>query len=37
VIGGYQQGGDTPSGSYSSYFGSGIESLYSEADRRPAS
>ncbi|MCL2585045.1 MAG: trypsin-like serine protease [Streptosporangiales bacterium] len=37
VIGGYQQGGDTPSVSYSSYFGSGIESLYSEADRRPAS
>lgn len=31
VIGGYQQGGDTPSVSYSSYFGPGIESLYKQA------
>lgn len=31
VIGGYQEGGDTPSISYSSYFGSGIRSLYQRA------
>jgi V8-like Glu-specific endopeptidase len=28
VIGGYQQGGDTPSVSYSAYFGSGVQQLY---------
>jgi V8-like Glu-specific endopeptidase len=31
VIGGYQQGGDTPSVSYSAYFGSGIQQLYQQA------
>ncbi len=31
VIGGYQQGGDTPSVSYSTYFGSGIHQLYEQA------
>jgi V8-like Glu-specific endopeptidase len=31
VIGGYQQGGDTPSVSYSSYFGDGIRKLYEDA------
>ena len=31
VIGGYQQGGDTPSVSYSAYFGSGIYQLYKQA------
>jgi V8-like Glu-specific endopeptidase len=31
VIGGYQEGGDTPSVSYSAYFGSGIQQLYSQA------
>ena len=31
VIGGYQQGGDTPSVSYSAYFGSGIYQLYQQA------
>ncbi|HEY1824246.1 MAG TPA: serine protease [Trebonia sp.] len=31
VIGGYQQGGDTPSVSYSAYFGSGIHQLYEQA------
>jgi V8-like Glu-specific endopeptidase len=31
VIGGYQQGGDTPSTSYSSYFGGGIHQLYEQA------
>jgi V8-like Glu-specific endopeptidase len=31
VIGGYQQGGDTPSISYSAYFGSGIQQLYQQA------
>lgn len=31
VIGGYQEGGATPSTSYSSYFGSGIRSLYQRA------
>jgi V8-like Glu-specific endopeptidase len=31
VIGGYQQGGDTPSVSYSAYLGPGIEQLYQQA------
>jgi len=31
VIGGYQEGGDTPSVSYSAYFGSGIHQLYEQA------
>lgn len=31
VIGGYQQGGDTPSVSYSAYFGSGVQQLYQQA------
>jgi len=31
VIGGYQKGGDTPSVSYSAYFGSGIQQLYRQA------
>ena len=31
VIGGYQEGGDTPSVSYSAYFGSGIQQLYRQA------
>jgi V8-like Glu-specific endopeptidase len=31
VIGGYQQGGDTPSVSYSAYLGSGIHQLYEQA------
>jgi hypothetical protein len=31
VIGGYQQGGDTPSVSYSPYFGSAAEQLYEQA------
>jgi V8-like Glu-specific endopeptidase len=31
VIGGYEQGGDTPSVSYSAYFGSGIYQLYEQA------
>jgi V8-like Glu-specific endopeptidase len=31
VIGGYQEGGDTPSVSYSAYFGSGIQQLYDQA------
>jgi V8-like Glu-specific endopeptidase len=31
VIGGYQQGGDTPSVSYSAYFGSGVYQLYEQA------
>jgi V8-like Glu-specific endopeptidase len=31
VIGGYQQGGDTPSVSYSAYFGSAINQLYEQA------
>jgi V8-like Glu-specific endopeptidase len=31
VIGGYQQGGDTDSVSYSAYFGSGIYQLYEQA------
>jgi V8-like Glu-specific endopeptidase len=31
VIGGYQQGGDTPSVSYSAYFDSGIQQLYQQA------
>ena len=31
VIGGYQQGGDTPSVSYSAYFGRGIHQLYEQA------
>jgi V8-like Glu-specific endopeptidase len=31
VIGGYQQGGDTPSISYSPYFGRGIQQLYQQA------
>lgn len=32
VIGGYQEGGSTPSVSYSSYFGAGIERLYKQAE-----
>jgi V8-like Glu-specific endopeptidase len=32
VIGGYQEGGDTPSVSYSPYFGSGIYQLYEQAE-----
>ncbi|MCH5677791.1 trypsin-like serine peptidase [Streptomyces gilvus] len=31
VIGGYQQGGDTPDLSYSVVFGQGVQSLYAEA------
>lgn len=31
VIGGYQQGGDTPDISYSAYFGSAIQALYQSA------
>jgi V8-like Glu-specific endopeptidase len=31
VIGGYQEGGDTPSVSYSAYFGSGVYQLYQQA------
>lgn len=31
VIGGYQEGGDTPSVSYSVYFGSAVKQLYQEA------
>lgn len=31
VIGGYQQGGDTPDTSYSSYFGTDIQRLYARA------
>jgi V8-like Glu-specific endopeptidase len=31
VIGGYQEGGDTPSVSYSAYFGSGVRQLYEQA------
>jgi hypothetical protein len=31
VIGGYHQGGDTPSVSYSAYFGSGVQQLYEQA------
>jgi hypothetical protein len=31
VIGGYQQGGDTPSVSYSALFGSDIHQLYEQA------
>jgi hypothetical protein len=31
VIGGYQEGGDSPSVSYSPYFGSGIYQLYEQA------
>lgn len=31
VIGGYEQGGDTPSVSYSAYFGSGVYQLYEQA------
>jgi hypothetical protein len=31
VIGGYQQGGDTDSVSYSSYFGPAIRTLYEQA------
>ena len=31
VIGGYQEGGDSPSVSYSAYFGSGIHQLYEQA------
>jgi V8-like Glu-specific endopeptidase len=31
IIGGYQQGGDTPAISYSSYLGSAVQSLYQEA------
>ncbi|MEV4561314.1 trypsin-like serine protease [Kitasatospora sp. NPDC049285] len=31
VIGGYQQGGDTPDTSYSSYFGDRVQALYQQA------
>ncbi|MDH6118652.1 V8-like Glu-specific endopeptidase [Kitasatospora sp. GAS204A] len=31
VIGGYQQGGDTPDVSYSSYFGAAVQALYDRA------
>ncbi|GAA1972006.1 trypsin-like serine peptidase [Kitasatospora viridis] len=31
VIGGYQQGGDTPNTSYSSYFGDAVQALYDRA------
>ncbi|MEY9933531.1 V8-like Glu-specific endopeptidase [Catenulispora sp. GP43] len=31
VIGGYQQGGDTPDVSYSAYFGSAVQALYQSA------
>jgi hypothetical protein len=31
VIGGYQQGGDTPSVSYSALFGAGSHQLYQQA------
>ncbi|MDH6110422.1 V8-like Glu-specific endopeptidase [Kitasatospora sp. MAP12-15] len=31
VIGGYQQGGNTPDISYTSYFGSGVQALYDRA------
>jgi V8-like Glu-specific endopeptidase len=31
VIGGYQEGGDTPSTSYSAYFGSAVHQLYEQA------
>jgi len=31
VIGGYQQGGDTPSISYSAFFGNDIHQLYEQA------
>jgi V8-like Glu-specific endopeptidase len=31
VIGGYQEGGDTPSVSYSAYFGSAVRQLYEQA------
>jgi V8-like Glu-specific endopeptidase len=31
VIGGYQEGGDTPSVSYSAYFGSAVQQLYQQA------
>ena len=34
VVGGYQQGGDTPQISYSSYFGAGVDALYRAADAR---
>jgi V8-like Glu-specific endopeptidase len=34
VIGGYQQGGDTPSVSYSSYFGDDIRQLYEQAEAK---
>jgi hypothetical protein len=38
VIGGYQQGGDTDSISYSAYLGSAIQQLYHQAiaDEGPA-
>ncbi|MEY9965308.1 V8-like Glu-specific endopeptidase [Streptacidiphilus sp. MAP12-16] len=32
VIGGYQEGGDTPDISYASYFGGAVKSLYQEAE-----
>jgi hypothetical protein len=32
VIGGYEQGGDTPEVSYSIVFGPNVASLYSEAE-----
>jgi V8-like Glu-specific endopeptidase len=35
VIGGYQQGGDTPQTSYSSYFGYWLRVLYQQAEKSP--
>jgi V8-like Glu-specific endopeptidase len=35
VIGGYQEGGNTPDISYSPYFGDDVRSLYKEATKRP--
>jgi hypothetical protein len=32
LLGGYQQGGDTPSVSYSPYFGANVRNLYNTAD-----
>jgi V8-like Glu-specific endopeptidase len=37
VIGGYEQGGDTPSVSYSAYFGSAVHRLYEQASADGAS
>ena len=35
LIGGFQQGGDTPSVSYSPYFGANVRDLYATADAAP--